>query len=97
MTAFGSFPIVVLMEKYIFECVFPAIRYYLNLRLPIKPSEKEFYFKFFALLQKSVTYAKKDIHFENAKELFKDIKKIPQLREFGGENMSNKTLSQWII
>jgi hypothetical protein len=68
-----------------------------SLRLPIKHSEKEFYHKLFALLQKSVTYAKKDIHFENAKELFKDIKNIPQLREFGGENMSNKQLSLWII
>ena len=65
------------MEKYIFECVYPAVRHYLNLRLPIKHTEKEFYHKFFSLLQKSVSYAKKDNHFENVKDLFKDIKKIP--------------------
>jgi len=38
LTAFGSSPIVQLMEKYIFEVVFPAIQHYLELRLPIKPN-----------------------------------------------------------
>jgi hypothetical protein len=37
-----------------------------------------------------VSFAKKEKHFLNAKELFKTIKEIAQLREYGGENMSNK-------
>jgi len=37
-TAFGSFPIVQLMEKYIYDMVFPALTNFLDLRLPIKPN-----------------------------------------------------------
>jgi hypothetical protein len=37
-TAFGSFPIVQIMEKYIFEVVFPAFGSFFELRLPVKPS-----------------------------------------------------------
>lgn len=36
MTAFGSFPIVILMEYYVFEIVFPALKNYFDLRLAIK-------------------------------------------------------------
>jgi len=50
LTAFGSFPIVQLMEKYIFDHVFPALIHFLNLRLPIKPNQKEFYKKLFVIL-----------------------------------------------
>jgi len=52
--------------------------------------------KFFSLIQQSVSFSSKDVHFESSKELFKSIKKIPQLKEFGGESMSNKQLSQWM-
>jgi hypothetical protein len=48
------------------------------------------------LIQRAVGFAKRDLHFENAKELFKTIKEIPQLREYGGESLSNKQLSQYI-
>jgi hypothetical protein len=77
LTAFGSLPIVILMEKYIFDFVFPALTHFFNLRLPIKPTQKDFYKKLLIIIQKSVTFAKKDIHFENAKNLFKLVKRIP--------------------
>lgn len=41
-------------------------------------------------------FAKKDSHFEKADQLFKTIKKIPQLKEFGGETLQNKLLTQYI-
>lgn len=43
MTAFGSFPIVILMEQYIFEVVFPAMQNFFDLRLSIKPAQKKFF------------------------------------------------------
>ena len=43
LTAFGSIPIVNLMEKYIFEMCFPAISNYFSLRLIINPSDKEIF------------------------------------------------------
>ena len=96
LTAFGSIPIVILIEKYIFEICYPAISNYLGLRLLINPSDKEIYMNFFVLIQKSVSYCKKDLHFENAKKLFKIIKSIPALKEYGSENMQNKMLSIWM-
>ena len=62
------------MEKYIYDIVFPAIQHYLELKIPIKEANKEFFFKFFNILQKSVSFATKDQHFESAKQLFKSIK-----------------------
>ena len=40
LTPFGSIPIVSLMEAYIFEICFPALRNYFDLRLIIHPSDK---------------------------------------------------------
>lgn len=37
LTAFGSFPIVLLFEKYIFDVVYPAITHFFELKIPIKP------------------------------------------------------------
>ena len=87
LTAFGSIPIVVLIEKYIFEICYPAISNYFDLRLLINANDKEEFINFLGLIQKSVSYCKKDLHFENAKKLFKTIKSIPSLKEYGSENM----------
>jgi len=38
-TAFGQFPVSELMQKYVFENVFPSIEQFLNLRLPMKDYE----------------------------------------------------------
>ena len=62
------------MEKYIFDVVFPAVQHYLELKIPIKPEQKDFICKFFVILQKIVSFASKDQHFESAKQLFKSIK-----------------------
>lgn len=59
-TAFGSIPIVELMEAYIFETVFPAVANFFELRLQIKPKETEFFKKLFLIIQKSVSFAKKE-------------------------------------
>ena len=77
LTAFGSQPIVLLMEKYIFDIVFPAIMHYLELKIPIKPDQKDFFLKFFSILQKIVSFCNKDQHFERAKQLFKSVKQYP--------------------
>jgi hypothetical protein len=38
LTSFGSFEVLYLIERYIFEVVFQALTHYFNLRLPIKPN-----------------------------------------------------------
>ena len=50
LTAFGSMEIVVIMEDYIFNTVYKALQSYFILRLPIKPSEKDFYKRLFLVL-----------------------------------------------
>lgn len=50
LTSFGSKPIVNCMEFYIFDVVFPAIQHYLELKIPIKPDQKDFFIKFFSML-----------------------------------------------
>lgn len=77
LTSFGSFPVLYLIERYIFENVYLALTHYFNLRLPIKPKQKEFFKKFMSLIQKATNYVQKDFHKEKARELFKTIKKIP--------------------
>jgi hypothetical protein len=44
-----------------------------------------------------VDYAKKEIHFDNAKDLFKIIKKTPHLKEYGGDSPANKHLTQYLL
>jgi hypothetical protein len=62
--AFGSVPIVVVMEQYIYEVVFPALSNFFELRLPIKgPKEREFYNKLLEVIMKSVSFCKKPIHY----------------------------------
>ena len=39
LTSFGSFPILYLIERYIFEVVYQALIHYFELRLPIKPEQ----------------------------------------------------------
>jgi hypothetical protein len=39
LTSFGSFPILYLIERYIFENVYLALSHYFSLRLPIKPGQ----------------------------------------------------------
>jgi len=48
--AFGSVPIVVVMEQYIYEIVFVALSSFFILRLPIKPNQKEFYHKLLMII-----------------------------------------------
>lgn len=36
LTSFGSFPILYLIERYIFEQVYVAVEHFFDLRLPIK-------------------------------------------------------------
>jgi hypothetical protein len=50
LTAFGSFPIVELMEHYVFEVCFPALKNYLLCQLPIKGEHEGFYKELFVLL-----------------------------------------------
>lgn len=96
LTSFGSEPIVICMERYVFEVLFPALQHYLELKIPIKDDKKPFFFSLFAMIQMIVSFASKDIHFEKAKSLFKSIKQFPQYKEYGGETLSNKLLTQWI-
>ena len=53
--------------------------------------------KLFTVIQKAVNFAKKPIHFENSKNLFKGIKKYPSLKPFGGDNLSNKLFCQYLM
>jgi len=49
-TSFGSFPILYLIERYIFEMVYQALIHYFELRLPIKAEQIEFFKKFLILI-----------------------------------------------
>ena len=69
--------ILYLIERYIFENVFQALTHYFNLRLPIKPKQRDFFKKFLQLIQKATSYCQKELHKDKARELFKTIKKIP--------------------
>ena len=46
LTSFGSFPVLYLIEKYIYENVYLALTHYFNLRLPIKHDQRDFFIKF---------------------------------------------------
>ena len=50
LTAFGSMEIVVIMEDYIFNTVYKALESFLNLRLPIKSTERDFYKRLFLVI-----------------------------------------------
>jgi len=50
LTAFGSFEVVVIMEDYIFNTVYKALENFLNLRLPIKSTERDFYKRLFLVI-----------------------------------------------
>ena len=50
LTSFGSFPILYLIERYIFEMVYQALIHYFELRLPIKPEQTDFFRKFLTLI-----------------------------------------------
>lgn len=43
LTSFGSFPVLYLIEKYIYENVFVALKSYFNLRLAIKQDQEVFF------------------------------------------------------
>ena len=47
LTSFGSFSILYLIERYIFEIVYQALIHYFDLRLPIKSEQFDFFRKFF--------------------------------------------------
>ena len=94
--AFGSIPIVVVMEQYIYETVFPALTNFFDLKLPIKPKEREFFNRFLEVIMKSVSFCKKPIHYQNSDKLFKMIRKTPQLKESNGDTISNKALTTWL-
>lgn len=50
LTSFGSFPVLYLIEKYIYENVFVALKSYFNLRLSIKPEQEVFFQTFVQLI-----------------------------------------------
>ena len=43
-------------------------------------------------IQKSANFAQKEVHKQKSRDLFKTIKKLPSLKEFGGENLNGKNL-----
>ena len=95
LTAFGSFPMVELMEHYVFDVCYPALKNFFICNMPIKGDQESFYKVLFQFIQKITSFAKKNKHFENAQELFKVIKEQHQLKKFGTESMDNKQLRAW--
>lgn len=94
LTSFGSFHVLYLIERYIFETVFTALTQFFSLRLPIKQEYKICFKKLISLIQKATNYVQKEIHIQNARNLFSMIKKISQLKEFGGDTLHNKNLAE---
>jgi hypothetical protein len=60
LTAFGSLPVSIHMEEYVFIACFPALMHFFNLRFPIKKDEVENMQKLVNAIQRSVTFCKKD-------------------------------------
>jgi len=62
LTSFGSFPVLYLIEQYIYENVFLAMKNYFNLRLPVKPDHEKFFDKFIMLISKAANFSTKELH-----------------------------------
>jgi hypothetical protein len=84
-TAFGRFPVSELMQKYVFEGVFPSLEAFLNLRLPMKEYEQKLVAKILKLLFLSVSYKSKPIHDRNIQRFVRTVNSIPALQELGGD------------
>lgn len=78
-TAFGKFPVSELMQKYVFERVFPSIEAFLNLRLAMKDYEQKLVAKLLKLLFLAVPYKSKPIHDRNIQQFVRSIRSIPAL------------------
>jgi len=94
LTSFGSFPVLYLIERYVFESVFHALIDYFNLKMPIKMEYRNFFKKLISLIQKATNYVVKEQHKIYARELFKVIKKIPGLKDLGGDQIHSKNLAE---
>ena len=92
LTSFGSFSILYLIERYIFDTLYQALSHYFNLNLPIKMDQHEFYKKLLSLILRATNFVVKETHKDKARELFKIIKNIPQLKNLGGDDMHCKHL-----
>jgi len=92
-TSFGSFEVLYLIERYIYEVVFPALTNYFGLRLPIKANQVEFFKEFMEQIKKALTFVAKPSHKKLALELVKVIKKVPQLKDVGSESYTTKGLT----
>lgn len=93
LTSFGSFTILYLIERYIFEYVYPALMHFFDLKLPIKRHHEDFFRNLFQLIQKATSFVIKDHHKMRANELFKTIKGVAQLKAYGCDCLNNKTLT----
>jgi hypothetical protein len=53
LTSFGSFPVLYLIEKYVFEVMYVALENFFSLRLPIKEETKKDFKKLIGNIQKA--------------------------------------------
>lgn len=84
-TAFGRFPVSELMQKYVFEGIFPSLEAFLNLRLPMRDYEQKLVTKLLKLLFLSVPYKSKPIHDRNIQRFVRTVNSIPALQDLGGD------------
>ena len=84
------------MEHYVFNVCFPALKNYLNCKLPIKTEQEEFYKNLFQLVLKIISFASKDKHFQNSGELLETIKELPHLKKLGVDGLRNKQLEAYL-
>ena len=76
LTSFGSFSILYLIERYIFDTLYQALAHYFNLNLPIKNDQHEFYKKLLSLILRATNFVMKETHKDKSRELFKMIKNL---------------------
>lgn len=97
VTSQGCFSVHYLIERYVFEDVYPALTHYFSLKLPIKGELAEKFFReFFQKIQKATSFVSKPLHKENANALFVTIKKSlsqDQIKHLGADCLQNKSLS----
>lgn len=85
ITAFGKFKVSELMLKYVFEDIVPAMRKFLDLRIPMKENDKKLIRKLLKLIFLSASFKAQPIHDRYLTQFVRTIRTIPQLQELGGD------------
>lgn len=93
VTNFGRFKISTLMQEYVFEGIFPCLKEFFNLRLPMKADQKELVRRVLKLCMMCVNFKSKPIHEKIIMNFINDVRNNPILSDIANSlNMSSAIL-----